>query len=340
MSVIPSVLFILSLLGCLFADHIPTSLMENATSVFAATVFPCVSNCGSDTCIASSWDEAAARSRNLTVGCKNVLYSVAIDERADSFNHIPQYWGDSLVCSILFLSDNSAFFVKNPSASTLGNWTVIAVKTLNAFANNRKAVKIPKFFPHAFFADGVEHALFVDAKIRMLDHPAVIMQKHLIPYKEEGTFLTLVAHPNCPDLVHDVDLLLKLRHERPNVTFDLPLLFQQRDTYTALNITGQGRMVDTAVLMHNIRSTAARSFFCTWQGQVQKFSDRDQIAFQGTVGWFTRNFTDSVTGRDGTVRVGVNIDGHLQYLRILPRKQYHFAHGRGRFARIGRQHWN
>jgi hypothetical protein len=77
-------------------------------------------------------------------------------------------------------------------------------------------------------------------------------------------------------------------------------------------------MVDTAVLLQNLRSVATRSFFCMWQDQLQKFSDRDQIAFQGSVGWFSRNFTNLSVEGDGTTHVKVRIDGVLYNICLLP----------------------
>ncbi|KAJ1391083.1 hypothetical protein B484DRAFT_286964 [Ochromonadaceae sp. CCMP2298] len=327
---------------CTLADHIPVNMTDIAKRIFTSTEYPCASKCGGDQCIASAWDATAAQSKNVTAGCDTVLYSIAIDDHADTFNHIDQYWKEPVHCSILYLSANSMYLRKHPSAEMLGNWTIVPVKKLDAFTNNRKAAKIPKLFPHSFFADSVEYALYVDAKIQLTEHPTKVLSEHLISYAENGTFLTVVGHPFNHNVTAEVRGIDTRRHSsRPYITHDFALLEFQRDNYTALNITGQDRMVDTAIMMHDLRSAAARPFFCTWQGQLQKFSDRDQISLQGTLGWFSRGITETYKEPNGTLHVGLRIiDGSMNSIRILPTKGYFWAGGPHRFSKHKRQHWN
>lgn len=332
----------------ILADYIPAHLEENATTIFATSNFPCVAKCRAEQCIPSAWDEAAVYSRRLTAGCKMVLYSVAIDDRADSFHHIDKYWGEvksywgsSPACSILFLSDMSKYRLKRPLSSRAGNWHIVTVKKLSAFPDNRKAAKLPKLFPHSFFGKSVDYAFYIDAKIRLLDHPSNILHRHLIPYAEKKTFLTLIRY-DYKDMAEEILAITKAKEtKRPTITHNLPMLEHQFETYTALNITGQGRMVDSAILLHNLRAVAAREFFCTWEGQLQKFSDRDQIAFQGTVGWYSRNFTEVSVESDGSIHVNVKIGGELHNIRLLPADQYCFGgHNELKFAQLHRHAWN
>jgi hypothetical protein len=345
------ILLLLAFTGNILSDHIPFELMENATRIFTTKNFPCVSKCLAEQCIASAWDEAAAQSRRLTAGCKMVLYSVAIDDRADSFHHIDKYWGEAKsfwgstpACSVLFLSDRSEFRLKHKHATRAGNWHIVPVKELSAFSDNRKASKLPKLFPHSFFAGSVDYALYIDTKLRLLDHPSTILHTHLIPYIDKKTFLTIVRY-HYNDIAQEVAVITRAKDKsRPTITHNLPMLEFQRDTYTALNITGQGRMVDTAILLHNLRSVATRSFFCTWEGQLQKFSDRDQIAFEGTVGWFSRNFTDVSVESDGSMDVKVSIASVMYNIHLLPAEKYSYSFGKNsskfKFAVLHRHAWN
>jgi hypothetical protein len=169
-----------------------------------------------------------------------VLYSVAIDDRADSFHHIDRYWGEARsfwksapACSVLFLSEKSKFRLKHKHASRAGNWHIVPVKKLSAFSDNRKAAKLPKLFPHSFFAGSVDYALYIDTKLKLRDHPSSILHKHLIPYIEKKTFLTVVSYEySATNIAEEVALISTAKAtSRPTITHNLPMLELQRDTY-------------------------------------------------------------------------------------------------------------
>lgn len=328
------------------AGKIPRTSWDKALSVFdAPSRYPCAANCSSDRkCVSTGWDNAAALSRELTRGCSVVLYSIAIERKANEFNKIGNYWNSRLSCSVLFLSHSSEYLRYHSGAKKVSNWNIVPVMGLEAFSNNRKASKIPKLFPQSFFADTVIYAMYIDAKISLRQHPINILRKHLLPYSDSNTFLTMVGHFTSRDIVEEVAGIDSARKMgRPRITYDYNLLRLQRDTYVALNITGAGYMVDTAVMMHKLKSNASLQFSCAWQRQLQKYSDRDQISLQGIIGWFSQGISEDPerhVDKFGTHSVDLKIDGEVANLHILSSEKYFWNGGNQSFSVLKRQKWN
>jgi hypothetical protein len=125
-----------------------------------------------------------------------VVYSAAIDDHADSFNPIEDYWEKShqsdLKCSILFISKSSVYIQQHSSDRKVGNWHIVTVGNLTGgFSDGRKASRVPKLSPGKFFADTVEYALYVDAKLLLLKHPEDLLSTYV--YRANKTSLALMG---------------------------------------------------------------------------------------------------------------------------------------------------
>jgi hypothetical protein len=290
-----------------------------ASAAFDEQEYPCAANCGITSCFPSAWDAAAAQSKILTAGCTYVLYSVAIDDRADSFNPIDNYWGDSLTCSVLFLSKHSVYLQRNIDASKVGNWNIVPVEKLtdSGFSDGRKASRVPKLSPGKFFAESAQYAIYVDAKLKLRKHPAELLRNHLD--RTKYVVLALInIFPAIRDLTNEVALIAGARSTRPTVTHDFGMLQHQEKIYASLNITGAGLAIDGALIMSDLRSPAATQFSCMWLNQVLRFSDRDQVAFQGALWYFSHRNNDTTVDADGFRHVALDTTAGRHYLRMLP----------------------
>jgi hypothetical protein len=312
-----------------------------ASEAFDELEYPCAANCGSGSCFPSAWDDAAAQSKALTAGCTYVLYSVAVDDRADSFNPIDDYWGDPLTCSILFLSKNSLYLQRHVGASKVGNWNIVAVDKLtgSGFSDGRKASRVPKLSPGKFFADTAQYALYIDAKLKLLQHPTKLLSTHVVRSKYEALAL-IGVYPNIRDLKHEVALIASARANRPNVTHDFGMLEHQAEVYATLNITGTGMAIDGALIMVDLKSPAAKQFACMWFNQVLRYSDRDQMAFQGALWYFSHRNNDTIVDADGYREVALDIAAGRHYLRMLPRRYWWNASPNPEIALLRRLGWN
>ena len=342
--------FILWIVICL-ADDIPVEKLALARSVFTESVkHPCVTKCGSDiNCFPTGWDKAAEKSRNATNGCDMVVYGTAIDINVKDFHGLPKLWENGRECSVLFLHSESSYLRANPSRDKEKdkNWYIVDVENLHEFSNNRKASKIPKLFPQSFFASTVKYALYIDAKIVINRHPRDILNEFLVPYAKQGkTFLTMVGHPNSHNVSQEVNGIERsLLSDRPTVTHDMKRVTFQGSMYAELNITGAGHMVDTAVMMHDLKSNASHQFSCAWQHQLHIYSDRDQISLQGVIGWFSQDIPAAIAQREhidkrGILTVDLNINGELVNVRILPAEKFFWLRGTEKFAILARFDWN
>lgn len=329
-----------------FASIIVSVVMETrvpASEAFNEVEYPCAANCGSvaASCFPSAWDEAATQSKTMTKGCTYVLYSAAIDDRADSFNPVGDFWEESKKCSILFLSKNSVYLQQHENASRVGNWNIVPVgKWLSSeFGNGRKASRVPKLSPGKFFAATVQYALYIDAKLLLLKHPAEILSNHL--NRSRNISIVMVSNfPYIIDLTNEIRLIGAARSKRPTVTHDFNLLVHQGEVYASHNITGAGLAVDGALIMMDLRSPAATQFMCMWFNQLLKFSDRDQVAFQGALYYFSHTNNDSVVDSEGIRNVALDTTYGQHYLRILPSAKFWWNADSKEFAERHRRSWN
>ena len=341
---------VLLLENCLcLADFIPVEKLDLAKSVFSESIqHPCVTNCGSTTnCFPTAWDKAAEKSRNVTMGCDIVVYSLAIDDRVQNFHELPDLWPTGSECSVLFLNSASKYLRDHPGKKKGNNWYIVDVERMYGFANNRKASKIPKLFPQSFFASSVKYALYIDAKMKINRPPRDILNEFLIPYATQGnTFLTMVGHPNSNSITKEVNSIAKAQQsDRPTVTHDMKRVVFQAHIYGELNITGAGHMVDTAIMMHDLKSKASLQFSCAWQHQLHIYSDRDQISLQGVLGWFSQGISPEVSQRNhiderGTLTVDLNVEGEQANVHILSALRYSWIRGTESFSQLSRLGWN
>jgi hypothetical protein len=333
------------LFAVLAASVVGKKRSHKFNEVFGNVPFPCAANCGDEKCFPSAWDEAAAESRHMTNGCTYVIYSAAIDDHADSFNPIENYWEkphqSDLKCSILFISKNSVYMQQHSSDRKVGNWHIVTVGNLTGgFSDSRKASRVPKLSPGKFFADTVEYALHVDAKLFLLIHPEDLLSAYV--YRANKTSLALMGIPHfIHNLHHGVRIIDHVRlHGREGVTHNFTMLKYQVETYAELGITGSGLAIDGAMIMSDFRSEGARQFMCKWFNQVLKFSDRDQLAFQGALYYFSHGNNDTVVDEEGMKTVALDTTDGRYYLRLLPAKYWWQSKTEYSVARTNRLSWN
>jgi hypothetical protein len=330
------------LLAVLAASVVGKKRSQKFNEVFSNVPFPCAANCADEKCFPSAWDEAAAESRHLTNGCTYVVYSAAIDDHADSFNPIENYWEKShqsdLKCSILFISKNSVYMQQHSSDRKVGNWHIVTVGNLTGgmgFSDTRKASRVPKLSPGKFFADTVQYALYTDAKLVLLKHPEDLLSAYVHRANKTSLAFMGVAH-HIHNLHHEVQLIDNARlHGRPGVTNDFTMVKHQEEIYAKLGITGSGLAIDGALIMSDLRSEGGRQFMCKWFNQVLKFGDRDQLAFQGALYYLSHGKINAVVDEEGMKTVALDTTDGRFYLRMLPAKywwqkknEYSLAHTR------------
>lgn len=364
-------------------DQSLTSLAVNTTERegFAAWIewyksyhkvkIPCDAVCGqhSDLCFQSGWSKAAHKSRHLTNGCRTVVYTVLVGLKVDSIQPIDHFWGGEQACSIAYMSAKSRFanistdehrFYRPDYYFRLLNlkthhWQIVYVEGLEGFGYDRRASRLPKFMPDHFFAHSVTHAIYIDSKLQLMMHPNELLSlfydnndwQHM-NHSRNTTVMLLVRHPVSSDLFADVHSILKLMMStRPTMTSDPDLLRLQALHYHrqgATNSLCYRNMFDSALIVHRLQSTVARTLRCDWYTELQEWSDRDQIAGSYILArrikeHLSVNYSETSCGENDEYLPVATRRGQTYYVRMLAANRYSWSKSR-LLARRRRFEWH
>jgi hypothetical protein len=316
-----------------FSLSIASLLRElNPRNDFKSSSFPCETACqtlSSEKCFATNWRTPSLKSQQATEGCSFALYSVSLGFNVDDVNSVDDFWGGK-PCSIMFLSRNSSLIQRTglQTLNKLRNWTLILVDDFPEFTSNRRAGKIPKFSPESFFSTTVKRAIYLDSKFILKTSPVSLIQNYSLHHS--NILLTAIAHPRNKNIDMEVKLIDEARKSRPSITSDIQQVIQQYKSYhkTGLlknmkkkNITQT--VIEAGMLIHTLHDPRGVEFRCAWLDQVQRYSDRDQVAFPFVSGWF--NSFHSKLEFKGSFLLPLKFSdeqGGMAYLNILSNKYY------------------
>lgn len=289
---------------------------------------PCISECSySRMCFNSSWDDAARISRSITAGCSTVVYTVSTQKKTTHLHPAP---ADNIGCNIAFINRNCTLY-SNLSAFTSGdvlqyrNWSLIPLSGFDSyFTDPRKPTRIPKLNPGRFFVSNVSYAVYFDSAILLLK-PLKDMVHYFISTPRTKAVFAAVNHPlrinSLFDEINNVQVYMKQRKY-------LTLTPQANEHYKSMAKAYQrkfpkmafGVVFDGSLLIHDLRSIAARKFRCTWYRQYQQWSDRDQLSGSFTLGYL--HYQQMKSGKFSEwIPIGSN-NNHLEYARVLPKKNH------------------
>ena len=285
-------------------------------------VFPCASECATPRlCFRSTWDSVAETSKELTQGCQNVFYTVAIDGTVDGLHVLPKFYEDqSLTCNIAFVTRDSPL-VKSTIANTderistkyhsYGNWTMVLVDEFTSFSDPRKPTRVPKLSPGKFFASTVQHAVYMDSKLLLTSDPREFIGMTQADYPgNKGHGIALLAIHINDGLFAHIDHVLERSVDRPSITFYYSVLKQQKRAYLEYRDQYPGmrfmNLFDGAFIIHNMQAGIARDFRCDWYKEYQQWSDRDQVAasFILTKRSFQMRSAAAFTGSQELIKIG------------------------------------
>ena len=256
-------------------------------------VFPCASECATPRlCFRSTWDSVAETSKELTQGCQNVFYTVAIGDAVDIINPLPKFYEDqSLRCNIAFVNRNSTIVRQGIPSDyqrsveqfhTYENWTMVFVDDFQAFSDPRKPTRVPKLSPGKFFASTVQHAVYFDSKLVLTCDPREYIERMRPVYKDNrGHAVGMLAVHIIKTLFQHIDFLLDRSSDRPSITYYDHVLVNQEKAYLEYSERyGMefANVFDGGFLIHNVQSRVARDFRCDWYREYQHWADRDQAA--------------------------------------------------------------
>ena len=338
-------------------------------------------------CFQSSWDAAAAVSRQLTNDCSLAVYTVATGANVDALHpvgtyqlhgHTPTHLRASSVTSVTSAatststapstarSCNVAFVTRQsklvkalnggalPASNAVmqyGNWSVVAIDDFVHFSDTRKPTRVPKLSPGRFFAASVHYAVYLDAKLRLNANPADVVRDHMLPsahnYGKQSVLLFTRYGKQRKGVFDHFNHILQRIADRPSITFYEQALRQQQRAYKEFHHLHHLRfnhMFDGAFIVHDLRSTVARNFRCTWYKEYQDWADRDQVAGAYAI---ARSAADMHASDDPSlyrsldlVPIGLEsgkspdkVRGRyryapddVRYVQLLPHTQYHWMY--------------
>lgn len=327
----------------------------------------CESGCQHGTmCVQSSFSEPIAKSQQLTKGCTKVVYTVALGEAVESLHHVDQFWGNGAstaaadgtvstppTCSIAFVSDNG---VVHKAASRVGashvisNWTVVPVAVTD-HSEIRRIARLPKIVPDKFFAPSVKHAIFIDNKIGLKKHPNQLVNLLSSPSKQgsssgmKSSVLMAVRNPQRTTLQEEMLELSSRGGQRH--TAEATIVGNQWKAYQDYQTREKfsyANMIDSSLLVHDLKMPEGREFRCKWYREFQDWSDRDQLAAAFVIGRAAKVAGADPKARDGGTEFvpisrapaatatgnsssNSNSSGDsVKYVHFLPAKEFHWMY--------------
>jgi hypothetical protein len=233
----------------------------------------------------SAWENAALSSRFMTSNCVSVLYSVALGRNVSNINGVQLHWHGH-PCSLMFISKSSRFIQKEKykNLERVKNWTLILVDDLPEYSSMRRAGKIPKFSPLFFFSRKVKYAIYLDSKFKLFASPAWMI--HQFASSNSNVILSALRHPKNKNLTMELQNIRRSSNFRPSISDDLEKVTAQYEYYTnhvlfqklAKKKLDQ-TVVEAGMLIHKLKDKRASILRCAWLDEVQRHSDRDQVAF-------------------------------------------------------------
>ena len=281
--------------------------------------------------------------RNITEGCKYVLYCISIGTNVTDIHPIDNYWGNEVSCSVLFLSRSSILAHRKnlQSVSQWRNWTVILVDELEEFSNPRKACKVPKLSPKAFLASSVTHAVYIDSKLILKQNPIQIIEAHM--RSSDNIIIVGIKHPHSSTITDEMVAIWEAMKHRPLVTYNFSMVYHQTMYYQQMASTlghdNGYNLIDAAFLIHNLQLDAARSFRCLWQEEINAWSDRDQIAFPYVLAELSKGLNQSRGAEFLLIPVYIK-DSYSHQVKILTDSKYYWDDDNGVLATHYRNPWN
>jgi hypothetical protein len=308
-----------------------TILALNPLTDYTTASFPCDTKCASmssATCFANSWSEPAKISRDLTRNCRVAVYSLSLGQKVAGLPNIYDFWNNQ-PCSIMFLSSSSEFAMKNniTTFDRIKNWTIVILNpTFPEYSTFRRAGKVPKFIPSAFLSPKVTYGVYLDSKYNLYTSPVAILRNWTLRHSD--TIITAVGHPVNTAVEGEIKLIGAVRvKSRPTVTEDFSMIERQ---YEAYNSTGlfqkmlqrgtKQPFMEAGMLFHKVHDHRSVVFLCSWLEQVQRYSDRDQIAFPFVAGWYN-NHLPFMDFQDYHL-VPLKFDRSYAYINVLSKKYY------------------
>lgn len=248
---------------------------------FESRLNPCSSACSvTNLCFKSSWDEAAARSRQLTERCSVVFYTVNTPALADQLH---QAHASTIGCNIAFVSYESVLYRREGKAEYYNNWVLVPVHDLTAFPDPRKASRLPKIVPDSFFAPSVRYAIYGDSSIVLRQSPQTLID-NFSHEQDKHAVMTAIRHPYSKSLGEEVSAVLKKQSKKNTSRItNYPIkLMEQGKAYEALSAAESGlkyvNLFDGSFLVHLLQSNSGRLFRCKWYREYQEWADRDQVS--------------------------------------------------------------
>ena len=218
-----------------------------------------------------------------------------------------------------------------PQEQNSSRWVFIHLPswsdTGDLLGDNRRKGKFLKFHPLKFFAPSVSRAIYIDAKLQLLAEPRDMIRTLRSP--EVGGrrgVLVAVRHPLNEDPFKEAaDIRFLKANYRNDLSFTLWTMKHQLQKYyedmQRYNLP-LNNMIDSAILIHDLRSAEAAEFRCAWSREYYRHADRDQLAFPWVLASKVREAGDpDLVPRQEWCPIGGE---NMAYVRILPDNHYHW----------------
>ncbi|KAL7574821.1 hypothetical protein ACA910_010662 [Epithemia clementina (nom. ined.)] len=259
-----------------------------------APVYPCASECAhTGQCLASFWDVPASISRQLSSGCSEVWYTVALNSDLVALPSVKvrvstQSRWNLTKCNFAFVSESSPLAQRIKSKAGGDSrleydfWTLIPVADDPAKDTYiTSLVMLPKLSPSSFFGHSVEIALYTDPHIIIDDLQKLLTEARMQPYNPDvpGATGLLVGKGGTGSVKERV---ISFDKQGVHQTGAYRMMHMKLMGYLNASRDGFKYEMDTSFLVHRVRDQDVMSFRCDVFGEAWSWkvaTDREAMSF-------------------------------------------------------------
>lgn len=262
----------------------------------------CASECADPgRCLPSPFDDTILKSVEATRQCDTVLYTVYMGLE-NILLHKPLHNVTDDRQKYCYIAFTTNVVMDYPSSVI---WKQVALKMDPSYIwDSRRLSRVIKLTPTLFFASSVKHAIYLDAKLQLLEHPQKLVRMLTDPDPPNGKRASLLAvrHPFRSNPFDEAKEIVKAKVRRHDISYSIWTMNHQIDLYNqsqqAQNIS-MANLIDGALLVHDLKNEAGRAFRCAWSREYYAGADRDQISFPWVLAKYAKDAgSDLVRGQE------------------------------------------
>jgi len=281
----------------------------------------CASECSEKSrCISSPFDDMLTQSVEATHGCQTVIYTAFFGPTRSGLQDPPAELAcnDERCCAVAFTN------IEIPMSASRDKWKTIMWSGDNFhFWDNRRLSKVVKLNPTRFFSSSVKQAIWIDTKLTLkADYNYLVGM--LSDNENRTASLVALQNPFRNNPFQAKVAIKQRKRSRWSTTYTLRTMDHQVNDYldlqTSRNIS-LVNMIDSAILVHDLKSEAGRKFRCAWSKEYYQGCDRDQIPFTAVLAKEAHDAGQNLDPDQEWCKVSSDPDS---YVRILPRGLHWF----------------